>query len=333
MDLGDGLAVSLLSRLLGADADLDLVGWNGLANTSLTLRQLGVQLGAGSVDELLDTELTVGQLATAIATVLSNAQADPDADVQATLADIAALDSETTLPTIPLGDVLLVDPASGSSALDTAVDASSLLMALGQRAILVASLANGDNFATIDLDVPGLTSVQVALIGPPRSPWVAPARTVTATGSPRPRPRRRASTSSSPCGAAAATVAGAGSTSATMFRDEIDALSSCTDALAAGSSAPGSLRSRIKGSIDAYEQAAGLLGVTVSPAHGPGGRDAEQSRHPARDPGVHGRAVHDVARRSRMTCTTWWTSTTHWSARWPGPSRTAPRRCSRTRRS
>lgn len=255
VDLNDGLATQLLSRLLGADADLDLIGWNGLANADVSLRQIGTQLGVGSLEQVLDAQVTVAELASVIASVLTNESADPDVDVQTTLLDIVQLGTEVTLGTVRLGDVLLVDPASGSSALDATVDASSLLMALGQQALVAAAVANGENFATIDLAVLDLAGASVQLIEAPQVAIGRPGMKDATTWHTQARTAQARLNLELPLNNG--TVApGAGSYSPDDFRSRIDNAGNCVQA--------SSIESDIEDAIDAYEQAGRDAGLLVS---------------------------------------------------------------------
>lgn len=62
--LGSGLlnlnsASGVLGLLLGNTVNLSVADWNGLANANVTLDQLRLQLGAGTVDQLLNTTLSI----------------------------------------------------------------------------------------------------------------------------------------------------------------------------------------------------------------------------------------------------------------------------------
>ena len=62
--LGSGLlnlntASGVLGLLLGNTVNLSVADWNGLANANVTLDQLRLQLGAGTVQQLLDTTLSI----------------------------------------------------------------------------------------------------------------------------------------------------------------------------------------------------------------------------------------------------------------------------------
>lgn len=261
VSLDDGLARRLVSRLLGANVDLDLVGWNGLANTSITMRELAAELGAGSVGEVLQTEVTVAELASAMLTVLQNNGAD--ADVLATVAEIDALDESHTLDPVELGEVIVVDPGSEDSALDATVDAASLLFATGQAALIEGALADGEHFATVGIEVSGLGTVELQLVEAPQVAWGQPGKKSDGTW------RTQATTAQTrlqvdlPLDVASTTVAGAGGYSAGLFRDRIDAIATCGQALDEASDSVGTIRSDVEDAIDAYEEAAGLLGVAV----------------------------------------------------------------------
>lgn len=262
IDLGDGVATMLLSRLLGAETDLDLVGWNGLANVDVTLRDLALALGVGSLDQLLATETTVSELAAITSAVLGNST-EPDVDAQATLLDIANLTTEAALQPVALGELLQVDPSSGSSALDASVDASSLLGALGQSALIGLALADGRNFATVELDVPGLATVDLQLIEGPQIAIGRPGKDVAGDWYTQARTAQTRVDVAVPLAVATTTVTGGSVDSTTEFGQRIDNISSCVEAVAEGSDSPGSIRSDLENAIDAYEQAATSMGLVV----------------------------------------------------------------------
>ncbi|MFP6558710.1 TadG family pilus assembly protein [Paraburkholderia sp. B3] len=74
----------LLSGLLGTSVNLSLASWSGLANTTISLGDLVAQANAGTVDGLLNTNVTVAQLAQLMANVLQK-QAVTDANASAAL--------------------------------------------------------------------------------------------------------------------------------------------------------------------------------------------------------------------------------------------------------
>jgi uncharacterized membrane protein len=74
----------LLSGLLGTSVNLSLASWNGLANTTISLGDLVAQANAGTVNGLLNTNVTVAQLVQLMANVLQK-QAVTDVNASAAL--------------------------------------------------------------------------------------------------------------------------------------------------------------------------------------------------------------------------------------------------------
>jgi len=127
---------ALLSDLLGADLNLTALDANGLAQGSVGLEelldQLQLDLGVATPGEALTTDITLGQLLDAAA-VASNG------NISATLESLAA---NLNLPTdtIQLGDLLQIDPASGSL---SDIDLNALDLLVGS-----IQLFNRDNIVT-----------------------------------------------------------------------------------------------------------------------------------------------------------------------------------------
>jgi tight adherence protein G len=147
---------SLLGPLLGAiDADLNLslVSYQGLAVLDVTLMDVAVKLGFGTVSELVGTSVSVGEFYAAIADVL----VDDGHAVEAALLDSIAL-KVTDLPDIKVGDVIGLGTA-GPSALDTEFNVLDLVAGS-------AFVANGDTAVgvpALGITIPGLTSLTGSL--------------------------------------------------------------------------------------------------------------------------------------------------------------------------
>lgn len=181
-----GLANDLLGVLLGdaAAVGLDVVGYEGMANTLVELPLLAAELGLGSVQELLDAELTVRDLFGGMIAAVEASALEGDGDAVA--AAVAALetlehaDGVGSLPHVTLGEILDVD-TGGSAGADAGVDAFNLVMG----SLLLAN-ATGDedadcagpsgNALVLDLDAPGVGEVCLNIIEPPVIA-VGPART------------------------------------------------------------------------------------------------------------------------------------------------------------
>ncbi|MGH9153479.1 MAG: pilus assembly protein TadG-related protein [Acidimicrobiales bacterium] len=180
----DTTKASLLDAVLGrwmegtagVGGAADVVGWQGLVDSEVTVDALRGQLELlesgvqfGTVDQLLAAELTLAQLAQATANAL-NAAGDGDAALYAGPAGIVA--QATTTATFRLGDLLTVAEGSGDAALATELNAWDLLVGS-------AMVANGTNLVSvpnIGISVPGLgaTSLSLKVIEAKRT-YVGPA--------------------------------------------------------------------------------------------------------------------------------------------------------------
>lgn len=264
VDLNDGLVRTFLSRTLGANADLTLVGWNGLLQTEVALRDVAAAVGAGSPSELLDTELTVDELADVIVSILS-ADSEQSAEVQATLMELAATTLGVGLGPVRLGDLLVIDPTAGSSAMDATVDAAGLLLGFAQ----VANHANG---LALTLQLADDLQVDVSVIEPPQIAVGRPGMGPSGQWLTRATTAQLRLDVDLPLG----TVAGSPSTDPMVdsviadelqpFRDRIDAISTCGQALTQAGTSSGTIRSDLEAAIAEVEQVAnnlGLLDATV----------------------------------------------------------------------
>lgn len=152
----DSSKSALLNGLVNDALNLSVVSYTGLANASVTLAQLGAELGAGSADGLLNlTDLSLGDLYLASATALQKAGGET--------ADVALLNQLATanigaLPHIKFSDLVDLE-AGNNSALSTSANlldlvSGSALIANGDNALAVPSLTVG---------VPSITSITTSL--------------------------------------------------------------------------------------------------------------------------------------------------------------------------
>ena len=169
---------SVLNQLVGqwiqASGPVNVVSYDGLASTNVTLGALQQQLLAagldvGSVDKLLNTNLTMRQILQASA----NALGPGDPSVAADLNGLAM--ATNSLGTIKLGDLITVAQGSDEAALASSVNVFRLVTGS-------ASVANGTNTVNVpsmNVTIPGVGSVAVSLkvtelpktyIGPVSSP-------------------------------------------------------------------------------------------------------------------------------------------------------------------
>ncbi|MDR3382455.1 TadG family pilus assembly protein [Cupriavidus basilensis] len=165
--LGSGLldfnsGNSLLSGLLGTSVRFSAADWQGLLNANVTLDQLRLKLGAGTIDDLLKTSLSIQQFYALVLgaagkdALLSTALGSPP--TQLGLSGVKA--------NVGVGQLLnlgVLAPAA-SSAADVALNVASLLT-------LGAQVANGTAAVTLPLSltVPGIAGVstQLYVVQPP----------------------------------------------------------------------------------------------------------------------------------------------------------------------
>ena len=162
----------LLNGVLGAmiGGSADVVGWQGLASSRVTLKQLGDELELldagvqfGTVDQMLSSDVTLAKLATATANALTR-QGDSNAALFAGPGGITARMTNTA--TFKLGKMVKVAEGSGASALAAEFNVFSLLTG-------GAMLANGSNLVSvpnIGVTVPnvGTTSLSLKVIEGPQ---------------------------------------------------------------------------------------------------------------------------------------------------------------------
>lgn len=146
----------LLSAMLGTGVVLDAVGYNGLAASDISLLALrdglagiGIVAAAGTVNEVANASLSMGQLLSVVAQALAN-----DGTVGAAAVDaaddlhLAAQGTAAYQETVALGEILVADSdyASPDDALNARVNALQLIRA-------AAMLINRDNLLNLNLNV------------------------------------------------------------------------------------------------------------------------------------------------------------------------------------
>lgn len=145
----------LLNALLGSSLNLNLVGYQGLATSNISLLSL-VQvggLGVGTVDELLALDnVSIGKLFVAAAKVLDSQGKLAQASLLRTI-NIAA-----STPTIAIGSLINASP-TGSSALDTQINVLDLVTG----AALVANEGHAVNVPSLGISLPGVVSTTTSL--------------------------------------------------------------------------------------------------------------------------------------------------------------------------
>ncbi|CAB3698153.1 TadG family pilus assembly protein [Paraburkholderia rhynchosiae] len=169
--LSGGLVNGLLNGLLGTNVNLDVASYQGLATAQVKLLDLAAALGVASMSQLLQTEVTFAQLASAMATVLSQGNV-ASASAISGLNTIASASTGTTTgaTTMNIGNTTstsgllaigLANPEAAASATINALDAL----------IVAAEIAHGTsavNLGTaLNLSPVANVTAQVRILQPP----------------------------------------------------------------------------------------------------------------------------------------------------------------------
>ena len=174
--LNGGILNAMLGALIGGSLSLSVMDYNALLAADIAVLPMldalatELHLKAGTYDQVLDQQASVGQIAKAMASIPGL-----DNSARLTLQTIASRSSNSLK--IPLSHLVDLGPAgalaTGQSApgLDASANALQMLTAAG-------SLANGKNQLHLDLGatLPGLlgASLELAVGEPPQaSPWFA----------------------------------------------------------------------------------------------------------------------------------------------------------------
>jgi uncharacterized membrane protein len=165
---------AMLSGLLGGNVNLSVGAWNGLLHTDINLFQylsaLAVNLGlsAGEVDQVLQANVSAGQLIQAAIDVIETQTGSPQTTVNA-LNAIVAMDAinvaaATSPTTLKLHRLLSLDP-------DGDYTGAVMNLQLFQLVQGIIQLANRENaaVANVPISVPGVGNVDLRLkvIEPP----------------------------------------------------------------------------------------------------------------------------------------------------------------------
>jgi uncharacterized membrane protein len=154
---------SVLGGMLGSSLSLDAVSYNGLADASVTLGAVWTQLGLGTPNQILNSDVTVRNLLTATATALNN-QGDPTSVAAATILGTMATQVGTTAH-FTFGDLMAITTGDPGAAATAQMDVLSMIG-------MAASVANGTNLLnlTVPITIPGVASVtaKLGLIEPPQ---------------------------------------------------------------------------------------------------------------------------------------------------------------------
>lgn len=156
---------AILGKLLNTSIKLDAVSYNGLANTNVRLLDLvKAKASVGTLQELLELDLTLAELLELTATALSQTDvANVDISVINTL-NLLALQVPGNLH-LKLADLLDVSLAPGNAAAHAQINVLQLIS-------LSAQVANGKHFLdmpVLGIDLPGLLTLNLSLslIEPP----------------------------------------------------------------------------------------------------------------------------------------------------------------------
>jgi len=128
----------ILEGVLGGGVDLDALSYNGIVDANISLLDLAVELGLGSVDQLLAANVNAGDLLIAAANVL---QADGSSDINVLNVVAAGLGGLT----VSLGDLVSAEPGTGAAETATVnvldLLAGTVLVANGSSALSIPALA------------------------------------------------------------------------------------------------------------------------------------------------------------------------------------------------
>ncbi|MCX4146395.1 MULTISPECIES: TadG family pilus assembly protein [Paraburkholderia] len=165
--LSGGLINGLLNGLLNSNLNLDIGSYQGLATAQIKLLDLATALGVSSMSDLLKAQVTVAQLANAMATVLSQGNV-VSASVTNALSTIASASTSST--TINLGNtstqngLLAIGLGDPQAAATATVNALDVLM-------VAAEIAHGssaiDLGAALNLSPVASVTAQAKVIQPP----------------------------------------------------------------------------------------------------------------------------------------------------------------------
>lgn len=166
-----GLLNGILGGLLGTTLNLSVAGYQGLANTSISLGQLAEQLNVGNVNSLLSSNLNLGELYQGTLNVLGNAT---DGGLLHGNAYGALQALATAIPyspsTIQLGKIINLGLSSAQSAADAQVNLLGLITAS-------AMLSNQQHFVDVPgVNILGLASLKLYVISPPQLAYGLPGK-------------------------------------------------------------------------------------------------------------------------------------------------------------
>jgi len=161
---------SLLSTTLGTSLGLQLLSYNGIANTNIKLLGLieASQIDVGTVSSVLNAPITVTDFLTAYVQALQQSSNAANIDFDTVNAGIASIEAQIGNTVIDLGSILNVNANTDDPdvALDTDVNALDILNA----AVLAADSKNAVALPATSIGVPDVATVNLSLavIEPPQ---------------------------------------------------------------------------------------------------------------------------------------------------------------------
>lgn len=146
---------AVIGGLLGGKLNIDVAGWKGLATADVNLltflNALAIRLNTNVVnyEELLDTELQVGELLDVLLTVVR--QNSPTASATIEALRLLSVRAQASPLRLRLGQLLGLETGAPNAALDVSANVLSLVQAMVQ-------IGNGNNGAAVQLDIPLIKS-------------------------------------------------------------------------------------------------------------------------------------------------------------------------------
>ena len=172
VEVDDGLLNDVTGGLLGGAVSLSLASWEGLLNTDINLLSyldaLALELGvdAGNYDQVLASDVTLGQLMGVAAEVLNNGGGTGEVSAAAGgFEALSVLNLPAFSPLLQLGDLLNIQSGTTAAGLDTELNALDFVQGSVQLASSQCAVC-----ATVPVDLPGVAGVQVRtqIIEPPQ---------------------------------------------------------------------------------------------------------------------------------------------------------------------
>jgi len=149
----------------GSDLSGTLVGWQGVANTAVTLDALKQKLSAAGVDvgtddKLMNSQIQLSKILTAESQALNDQNTVASGNASTLIGQIAASVNGAT--TMSIGQIMGLSQGQGSA---VAAHANSTYLPSLATLSSAAQLANGNNFSIADLglSIPGVSTVSLSM--------------------------------------------------------------------------------------------------------------------------------------------------------------------------